>query len=80
MHLSHQNRMDVDVWFHLTGSARSANDRYPEGRNPGSMIAPEGLDLSREWGEQQRFLFKTSADHPRGDRIFVNPAIKRALC
>lgn len=80
MHRSHQNGMDVDIWFRLVGSARSANDRYPKGRSPGSMVAPEGFELSRDWGEHQRFLLKASADHPRVDRIFVNPAIKRALC
>ncbi|WP_256091499.1 penicillin-insensitive murein endopeptidase [Candidatus Thiosymbion oneisti] len=80
MHRSHQNGMDVDIWFRLAGSARSANDRYPEGRHPGSMVTPGGFDLSGDWGEHQRFLLKASADHPRVDRIFVNPAIKRALC
>jgi len=80
MHRSHQNGMDVDIWFRLVGSARSANERYPEGRSPGSMVAPGGFELGRDWGEHQRFLLKASADHPRVDRIFVNPAIKRALC
>jgi len=80
MHRSHQNGMDVDIWFRLADSARSANGRYSEGRNPGSMVVSGGFDLSRDWGEHQRFLLKASADHPRVDRIFVNPAIKRALC
>jgi len=80
MHRSHQNGMDVDIWFRLVDSARSANVRYPEGRHPDSMVAPGGLELSRDWGEHQRFLLKATADHPRVDRIIVHPAIKRALC
>ncbi len=80
MHRSHQNGMDVDIWFRLAGSARSANSRYPEGRNPDGMVAPGGLALSRDWGRHQRFLLKTTADYPRVDRILVNPVIKRALC
>jgi len=80
MHRSHQNGMDVDIWFQLAGSTRSANVRHPEKRDPPSMVTPGGVDLSVEWGEHQRFLLKTSAADPRVDRIFVNPAIKRALC
>ena len=80
MHRSHQNGMDVDIWFQLAGSARSANGQHPEARDPASMVAPGGLTLNKSWGERQRFLLKTSAEDPRVDRIFVNPAIKRALC
>lgn len=79
-HRSHQNGMDVDIWFRLAGSVRDANGHHPEARDPRSMVAPGGRNLSKDWGAQQRFLLKTSADHPRVDRIFVNPVIKRALC
>jgi len=80
MHRSHQNGMDVDIWFRLAGSVRSAHDRYPEGRNPGSVVASGGLELGKDWGGHQRLLLKATADHPRVDRIIVHPAIKRALC
>jgi len=79
-HRSHQNGMDVDIWFRLAGSIRSANGRHPEKSDPASMVAPGGLDLSGDWGEYQRFLLEASAADPHVDRIFVNPAIKRALC
>jgi penicillin-insensitive murein endopeptidase len=80
MHRSHQNGMDVDIWFRLAESTPSANHRHPGDRNPGSMVAPGGLTLSNDWGKPQRFLLKASAADPRVDRIFVNPVIKRALC
>jgi len=80
MHRSHQNGMDVDIWFQLTTSARSTNDRYPKGRDPANMVAPGGLSVSPAWGKEQRFLLMTSAEDLHVDRIFVNPAIKRALC
>jgi len=79
-HRSHQNGMDADIWFSFASSAGSANGRYPETRDPVSMVAPGGLQLSKNWGEQQRYLLKTSAEDPRVDRIFVNPAIKEGLC
>lgn len=80
MHRSHQNGMDVDIWFQLTGSARSADKQHPEERDPQSMVAPGGYRLTGDWTKHQRFLLKASAENPRVDRIFVNPAIKRALC
>lgn len=79
-HRSHQNGMDVDIWFRLASPAQSANGRYPEEQDPASMVAPGRLELTKGWGEDQRFLLKTSAENPRVDRIFVNPAIKRTLC
>lgn len=80
MHRSHQNGLDVDIWFSLTPSARSANKQHPENREPVSMVAPGGEDMGNAWGEQQLFLLKSAASDPRVDRIMVNPAIKRALC
>jgi len=79
-HRSHQNGLDVDIWFHLTASTRNIGQRYPEQQDPPSLVAPGGQGLGKSWGKLQRLLLKTSAEHPRVDRIFVNPAIKRALC
>lgn len=79
-HRSHQNGMDVDVWFTFAPSAREAWRRYPEGKAPPSMVAPDGRGLSQAWGPHQRDLLKAAAEHPRTDRIFVNPAIKQRLC
>lgn len=80
MHRSHQNGMDVDIWFELATSVRNANKGHSEKRDPRSMVAPGGLSLTKDWGEQQRFMLKVSAEDPHVDRIFVNPAIKRSLC
>ncbi|MGA7979715.1 MAG: penicillin-insensitive murein endopeptidase [Chromatiaceae bacterium] len=79
-HRSHQNGLDVDIWFRLAPSARAAVRDNPDGSDPPTMVAGDGLSLSSAWGTDQRFLLKTTADDPRVDRIFVNPAIKRALC
>jgi penicillin-insensitive murein endopeptidase len=79
-HRSHQNGLDVDIWFALADSARAAWQAHPEGQSPPSMVRPDGRSLSSAWGAEQRLLLKTAAEHPRTDRIFVNPAIKQALC
>jgi len=80
MHRSHQNGLDVDIWFRLAASARNADKHHPEQSDPESMVSPSGEVLGNAWGKQQLFLLKTAAEDPRVDRIMVNPAIKRALC
>jgi penicillin-insensitive murein endopeptidase len=79
-HRSHQNGLDVDIWFKLAPSAAAANRETAGQTDPPSMVAPDGEDLSPLWGEDQRALLKAAAQDPRVDRIFVNPAIKRGLC
>lgn len=79
-HRSHQNGLDVDIWFKLAPSAAAANRDTAGKADPPSMVTPDGEDLSALWGPDQRVLLKAAADDPRVDRIFVNPAIKRGLC
>jgi hypothetical protein len=49
-HRSHQNGMDVDLWFSFAPSAREAWRRYPEGKAPPSMVGPDGRSLAGAWG------------------------------
>jgi penicillin-insensitive murein endopeptidase len=79
-HRSHQNGLDVDIWFRMTDNPGSAEKAHPEERDPRSMVRSHGLSVGSDWGEHQRFLLKTAATDPRVDRIFVNAAIKRELC
>jgi len=80
MHVSHQNGVDVDIWFNLdpkpalAPAAREAVD-LP------SMILPDGsaIDPAR-FGARQVELLRLAASDKRVDRIFVHPAIKEALC
>jgi len=79
-HRSHQNGLDVDVWFKLAPSAAAANRDTAGTLDPPSMVSRDGETLGPLWGEEQRALLKAAADDARVDRIFVNPAIKRGLC
>lgn len=79
-HRSHQNGLDVDIWFPLAASARDADRQHPEQRDPPSMVNPGARGVNPLWGEHQRFLIKATAEDRRVDRIFVNPAIKQSLC
>jgi penicillin-insensitive murein DD-endopeptidase len=79
-HRSHQNGLDVDIWFRLEPSAATARRDTSDSSDPPSMVAGDGEHLTPAWGPNQRFLLMTTARDPRVDRIFVNPAIKRDLC
>lgn len=80
MHRSHQSGLDVDVWYTLAPTARRALESYPEGRNPPSMVTADGNRVTSRWGADQRFMLEAAASAPEVDRIFINPAIKQALC
>ncbi|MGE5154713.1 MAG: penicillin-insensitive murein endopeptidase [Bdellovibrio bacteriovorus] len=79
-HRSHQNGLDVDIWFTLARTPEAAARLMDNRDDPQSMVKTGGLGMAMAWGPDQRFLLETAARHPRVDRIFVNPAIKRAVC
>ena len=79
-HHSHQNGLDVDVWFTLAPTPEAARRLMDDQPDPPSMVQPGSLASSNAWGEPQRFLLETVARNPAVDRIFVNPGIKRAVC
>lgn len=79
-HVSHQNGLDVDIWLTLADSPAQAVRSTPEERDPPSMLGANKLDVNGNWGPDQLFLIRTTAEDPNVDRILVNPGIKRALC
>ncbi|WP_448187960.1 penicillin-insensitive murein endopeptidase [Azospirillum sp. sgz301742] len=78
-HASHQIGLDADVWFDLDlpNLPRAERERtdFP------SMVqaATQRVD-PRHFGPRQRRLLRLAASDARVTRIFVNPAIKLALC
>lgn len=79
-HGSHQTGLDVDVW--LTPApphALPADAR--ETLSATSMVRADGQEVdARRWTHEHVALLRTAAQFPQVERIFVNPAIKRALC
>lgn len=49
-HRSHQNGLDVDVWFTLANSPTAARQLMDDRADPASMVAPGGRTVSRHWG------------------------------
>lgn len=78
-HVSHQNGLDVDIWLTLARSARQARRDTAYGQDPRGMVEADGR-LAPSWGPDQHWLIQRAAKDPRVARLFVNPAIKRALC
>lgn len=86
-HASHQNGLDVDVWFYTIG----ANELPPsifnpirgdiEHEDPPSMADKlNGLMKTELWRPEYRQALFTASNYPETDRIFVNPIIKQYLC
>jgi len=79
-HTSHQVGLDADIWLtpmpdrRLTPAERDNMSATDLVNSNGSNIDP------RIWRPEHRRLLEAFARSPEVERIFVNPAIKRALC
>lgn len=78
-HGSHQTGLDVDFWFRDSAGPLSEQEReHPE---PVTMVSYDTMDVQPGlWTPFQTEMVKRAAKFAEVDRIFVNPAIKRALC
>lgn len=74
-HRSHQSGLDVDLWYAPPSGAFV----------PGKSSAPEVASLATKkilpaWTRKVARLVEIAASDPAVDRVFVHPAVKRALC
>jgi penicillin-insensitive murein DD-endopeptidase len=80
-HRSHQNGLDVDIWFWLPGDGRALTIAERETIEAPSMLTADGQGLDeRQWSQRQADVLRLAAGFDTAARIFVNPLIKRALC
>jgi penicillin-insensitive murein endopeptidase len=78
-HGSHQIGLDADIWLTpMPGRRLSAAER--DELSATDVVAADGLDVNSAWTPQHGRLLETVAQEPAVARIFVNAAIKRALC
>jgi penicillin-insensitive murein DD-endopeptidase len=79
-HASHQIGLDADIWL----SPMPANTLSPEERETRaavSMLAADGVSVDPKiWTPDHAKLIKRAASYPEVARIFVHPAIKKAMC
>ena len=82
-HVSHQNGLDVDIYFATTKKDTQPSSMY---ENPGNEARYELGDRAAGAIHEGRFrpIFKDAlhlaAIHPKTTRIFINPVIKLHLC
>jgi penicillin-insensitive murein DD-endopeptidase len=79
-HASHQIGLDVDVWL-TPMPARELSRSEREEMTAINVVRPDRLDVdSSVWTRDHLNVIRAAAQDPQVQRIFVNAAIKRALC
>src|ERR1700732_5518667 len=79
-HASHQIGLDADVWLTpMPNHTLSRNQR--ERMSAVMMVRSDRLDIDpNTWTPQHLTVIRDAAQEPSVQRIFVNAAIKKALC
>jgi penicillin-insensitive murein endopeptidase len=79
-HASHQIGLDADVWL-TPMPDRRLTPREREEMSAVDMVRSDRLDIDPSvWTPQHTALIKAVSKQPEVARIFVNAAIKKALC
>lgn len=79
-HASHQIGLDADIWLTPMPS-RELSRAEREEMSATNVVRADRLDIDPEiWTEGHIAVLRTAAQSPQVQRIFVNAAIKRALC
>jgi len=79
-HASHQIGLDADIWFDLSPKPLLSTEAR-EHVEVASLVRPDGMAVDpARFTPAHVALIRLAAQHPAVDRIFVNPAIKQALC
>src|SRR5947199_7504388 len=79
-HASHQVGLDADIWL-TPMPDRELTPEEREGMLATVVVAQDRKDVDPKlWTPAHTALIKAAATDPQVARIFVNPAIKKALC
>jgi penicillin-insensitive murein endopeptidase len=79
-HASHQVGLDVDIWLTPMPDHKLTR-KEREVMMATEVVAADGKDVDPEvWTPAHVALIKAAAEDPQVQRIFVNGAIKKALC
>ncbi len=70
-HNSHQNGLDVDIWFKMPAASEQISLR---------VLETEDMRPVKELGEDQIKLIKYFTQDASVERIFINAAFKKKLC
>ncbi|MGA2286945.1 penicillin-insensitive murein endopeptidase [Bradyrhizobium sp.] len=79
-HASHQIGLDADVWLTPMPDHRLSREEREE-MSAVMMVRPDRLDVDpKVFTPGHVLVLRDAAQEPSVQRIFVNPAIKKALC
>jgi penicillin-insensitive murein endopeptidase len=79
-HASHQVGLDADIWL-MPMPQRELSRLEREELSATNVVAADRRDVDPEiWTPSHLAVIRTAALEPRVERIFVNAAIKKALC
>jgi len=79
-HASHQVGLDADIWL-TPMPERELTRAEREEMSAINMVREDRKDVdSKLWTPRHTAIIKSAAEQPEVDRIFVNAAIKKALC
>ncbi len=79
-HASHQVGLDADIWLTPMPRARLNKDQR-ENMSATNMARPDWMDVDTNvWTASHTKLIRAAASEARVARIFVNPALKKAMC
>lgn len=78
-HRSHQIGLDADIWLRLPGEAPLSRAAREEIASV-SVVAADRRNVGAAWRPEHAALIRLAAEDPEVARVFVNPAIKQALC
>jgi len=77
-HASHETGLDADVWLRLDLPRLSFAAR--EGLEGVSVVDTDAWRVNGHFTDETATVIRLAASDPRVERIFVHPAIKRAMC
>ncbi|MBE0705422.1 MAG: penicillin-insensitive murein endopeptidase [Afipia sp.] len=79
-HASHQIGLDADIWLTPMPN-RTLTRMERENMSAVQMVRKDRLDIDpRVWTPEHLKVIRAAAEAPQVERIFVNAAIKKALC
>jgi penicillin-insensitive murein endopeptidase len=79
-HASHQVGLDADIWL-TPMPDRKLSSEERELMSATEVVREDRLDVDPSvWTHQHTEVIRTAAEDPDVERIFVNAAIKKALC
>lgn len=79
-HASHQIGLDADIWL-TPMPPRVLSRQEREDLEPVNLVASDWNDVDpARWTRAHLAVIRLAAMEPKVERIFVNPAIKKALC